>query len=503
MRIGRRGMMMGAVALWGEAGSAATTGSTGTVDWSALGQDVKAQMAWAWDQYKAHAWGKDELKPVSGTYSSFPLSNGRHLGLSLVEALDTLWVMGLDSRFEEGVDWVKANLDFDVDGDVSVFETSIRLVGGLLSAHHACDDPGLLAKAKDLADRLLPAFHTPTGMPWGFINLKTGAVRESTNSPAGIATYWPEWGTLSRLTGDARYGEAARKATVAVFERRSKLDLVATSIDVLSGEWKSRTATIDPYGDSFFEYLWDGWQLFGDAEWKRMYDICTAAILKRQRVWKAGELWFADVDFETGQIVTTEQNELASFYGGLLGQGGAMRDGAAYTESWSKVQDRYGVLPEGYDYASARPTETTNALRPELADSAFTLWLLDRNPRWREIGRTHFLNMKRWNKTIYGYTDLADVTSNPKRQADHCPGYWWSEQMKYYYLLWNKTIYGYTDLADVTSNPKRQADHCPGYWWSEQMKYYYLLFSDTPRFDYKRNYLSTEGNVLLGFKRGD
>ena len=190
-----------------------------------------------------------------------------------------------------------------------------------------------------------------------------------------------------------------------------------------------------------------------------MYATCTAAILKHQSAWKDGRLWFADVDFETGKIVSTEQDELASFYGGLLAQGGAPKEGAAYTESWARVQDAYGILPEGYDYATAKPTQLTNALRPELADSAFALWLLDRDDRWREIARAHFLNMKRWNKARYGYTGMADVTT------------------------------------------KRQADHCPGYWWSEQMKYYYLIFADTPRFDYASNVLTTEGNVLKGFRR--
>ncbi|MBE7202474.1 MAG: glycoside hydrolase family 47 protein, partial [Parafilimonas terrae] len=427
-------------------------------DWHALAADVKAEMAWAWGEYRRLAWGKDEIRPVSGTVSSFPLK-GHHLGLSLVEALDTLWVMGLDAEFRDGVEWVKWELDFAVDGEVSVFETSIRLVGGLLSAHHACGDPVLLAKARDLADRLLPAFDTPTGMPFRFVNLKTGATRQPVTSPADIATYLPEWGTLSRLTGDPRYGRAAKRAAVAVFERRSKLGLVATQIDVTTGEWESRRATVGSYCDSFFEYLWDGWQLFGDAGCRRMYDACTAAILKHQQVWRDGRLWFADVDFETGAVVSTEQDELASFYGGLLAQGGARREGAAYTESWAWVQARHGVLPEGWDYAAGRPTQVTNALRPELADAAFNLWLLDRDPRWREIGRDHYLAMKRWNRAAHGYTDLADVTT------------------------------------------KRQADHCPGYWWSEQMKYYWLLFSDTPRFDYRRNYLSTEGNVLLGFRR--
>ncbi len=461
MRVSRRRVMAGAAATLGAGPVSLLEARVDrSATWKLLGEEVKAEMAWAWDRYREQAWGKDEIKPVSGTFSSFPLK-GHHLGLSLIEALDTLWVMGLDSRFQDGVEWVKAHADFAVDGEVSVFETSIRLVGGLLSAHHACGDPALLAKAKDLADRLMPAFDTPTGFPFRFINLKTKAIRDPETNPAEIGSFLPEWGTLSRLTGDDRYATVAKRAMVALFAKRSKLDLLAVKIDARTGEWLDRRATVGSYADSYYEYLWDSWQLFGDAECRHMYAICTAAILRHQQDWRSGQLWIADVDFETGRITSTEQDELASFYGGLLGQGGAMKEGAALTESWASLQNRFGVLPEGFDYASGKPTVLTNALRPELADAAFNLWLLDRKPRWREIGRAHFFAMKRWNKAQYGYTDLADVTATPKRQADHCPGYW----------------------------------------WSEQMKYYYLLFSDTPRFDYKHNYLSTEGNVLLGFRR--
>jgi mannosyl-oligosaccharide alpha-1,2-mannosidase len=460
MQTTRRNIMAGSTALL--AGAALPAGAQAPVaEWKALGEDVKAEMSWAWDNYRQRAWGKDEIKPVSGGFSSFPLKN-QHLGLSIVEALDTLWVMGLDQQFRDGVDWVKASLSFDVDGEVSVFETSIRLVGGLLSAHHASADPVLLAKAKDLADRLLPAFDTPTGMPFRYINLRSGARRGSVLSPAEIGTFLPEWGTLSRLTGDPRYAAATRKAAVAVYERRSKLDLLATQIDVNTGQWKSKVATVGSLGDSYYEYLWDSWQLFGDAEFKRMYEVCTAAILKHQQVWKDGALWIADVDFETGRTVSAKQDVLAAFYGGLLGQGGAMKEGIAYTESWARLQDRFGVLPEQYDYAKAKATQVSNALRPEFADACFNLWLLDASPHWRDLGRQHYLAMKRWNKARYGYTGLSNVTTDPKRQSDNCPGYW----------------------------------------WSEQMKYYYLLFSDTPRFDYRHNYLSTEGNVFLGFKRG-
>jgi len=418
-------------------------------------------MRWAWREYREHAWGKDQIKPLSGGFESFPLKN-HHLGLSLIEALDTLWVMGLDDEFSQGVEWVKHELDFDVDGEVSVFETSIRLVGGLLSAFHACGDPALLSKARDCADRLLPSFAaSPIGIPHRFVNLRTGALRGVETNPAETGTFIPEFGFLSRATGDDRYRKAAKRALVSMFERRSKIGLLADSIDCMTGEWKSRRATIGPPSDSYYEYLWDGWDLLADRDCLSMYRTCTAAILRHQPRRIGGRLWFVDVDFETGERINWDQDELASFYGGLLGQGGAMREGAAYTRSWADVQKRYGVLPEEIDASTLKATSPTNSLRPELADAALNLWLLDRREEWRMVARDHYLAMKRWNKARYGYATLGDVTASPKLKSDHCPGYW----------------------------------------WTEQMKYYYLIFSDTPRFDYRRSYLSTEGNVLRGFRR--
>ncbi len=429
-----------------------------TRDWRALSEDVRSEMRWAWRNYRDHAWGKDQIKPIVGGFESFSLKN-HHLGLSLVEALDTLWVMGLDDEFRDGVEWAKANLEFDVDGEVSVFETSIRLVGGLLSAFHACGDPALLPKARDLADRLLPSFAaSPLGIPHRYINLKTGALRGPVTNPAETGSFIPEFGFLSRATSDDRYRAAAKRAVVSMFERRSKLGLLADSIDCMSGEWKSRRATIGPPSDSYYEYLWDGWDLLGDRDCLAMYRACTAAILNHQTLRRGANLWFANVDFETGMPLDSEQDELGSFYGGLLAQGGDGAIGAAHTRTWSRVQQRYGVLPESVDSTDMRALSVRNDLRPELADAAFNHWLIDRREEWRHIVRDHYLAMKRWNKARFGYADLGDVTAMV------------------------------------------QSDHCPGYWWSEQMKYYYLIFADTPRVDYRRLYLSTEGNILRGLR---
>jgi mannosyl-oligosaccharide alpha-1,2-mannosidase len=438
-----------------------TTTVAASTNWRALGEDVRSEMRWAWSQYRQHAWGKDQIKPLSGGSESFQLKD-KQVGLTIVEALDTLWVMGLDREFREGVEWVKANLDFDIDREVSVFETSIRLVGGLLSAYHACGDRVLLAKARDLADRLLPSFAaSPLGIPHRYINLRTGALRGHVTNPAETGTFISEFGFLSRATGDDRYRAAAKRALVSMFERRSKIGLLADAMDCMTGEWKSRRATIGPPSDSFYEYLWDGWDLLGDRECLLMYRACTDAILEHQPVLLGPNLWFANVDFESGEPLDTEQDELGSFYGGLLAQGGNAVAGTSHTRTWARVQERYGVLPESVDSTDLRALSAANDLRPELADAAFNHWLLDRREEWRIICRDHYLAMKRWNKARYGYATLSDVAANPKVQSDHCPGYW----------------------------------------WSEQMKYYYLIFSDTPRFDYRRNYLSTEGNILRGLRR--
>src|SRR4051812_15813505 len=348
-------------------------------DWKALAADVRAEFQWAWRGYVAKAWGKDEINPVSGTSQSF-FVEGHDLGLSLVEALDTLWIMGLDAEFQAGVDWVKTSLDFDVDGDAQVFETNIRLVGGLLSAHLACGDPVLLAKARDLADRLAKAFDaSPHGLPWRYVNLRTGAVRDPKTNLAEIGTYLSEFGVLSQLTGERKYFDMAKRAMRHALNRRSKIGLMAANIHATTGEFTSRNASIDVYADSFYEYLWDAWELFGDQDCKRWALECVDAQLAHQAKRYDGRLWFPMVDFETGAVTATAQSELAAYYAGLLGQVGRKAQGDDYLASFTHLQATYGVIPESIDVTTAQPRRKTTGLRPEYPDACLNLWLGDRD----------------------------------------------------------------------------------------------------------------------------
>ncbi len=437
--------------------------------WGAAAADVRNELLHNWNSYKRLAWGHDQLLPVSGSYSEF-FDPAHPVGLTIVEALDTLYLMGLDAELAEGVAWLRDNLNFAaVSQPVQIFETNIRMVGGLLSGYLATGERVLLDKARDIADILLPAFtQSPTGAPYRFVTPSTGTLSGTSNFLAEIGTIIAEFGTLSRLVGDDRYYQAAKKATKAVYDRRSALNLVGTTLNIETGAWLDSTASIHPPVDSYFEYLLDGWDLFGDPDFKTWYDVLTPAIIAHEAVWlhtqgqpaSQKNLWFVRVDKDTGTLVSTRQSELGAFYAGLLGQSGYVRLGEAYLDSWTSLLDRYPILPEGIDPLSGNATSVGNALRPEYVDSAFNLWLVTHKEQFRELAYDYYVRQKAASRVDNGWTVVTNVTTNPVTHGD------------------------------LTS----------GYWWSEQMKYWYLMFGNVDRFDYTNNYLSTEGNVFRGLK---
>lgn len=141
------------------------------------------------------------------------------------------------------------------------------------------------------------------------------------------------------------------------------------------------------------------------------------------------------MDYEAGAVTGTNQSVLGGYLAGLLGQAGFKSEGDDFLASYTDAQDRHVVIPEWIDLATGAANSRSTGLRPEFADACLNLGLGDRDERYRVLTAQHYRNMKATSKAAFGYTSLEGITTRPMRQGDHCPGYWWSGQMKYYYLM--------------------------------------------------------------------
>ncbi len=430
----------------------------------AIAEEVRAEFLHAWQGYKRFAWGYDEVKPISGTASNFFIPS-HSFGLSIIEALDTLYVMELDDELHACVEWLRDHTDFDVDGVVQMFEAVIRMVAGFLSGYYATGERFMLDASRDLADRLLPCFtKSPSGAPYRFANLRTGAVSDPKSNLAEIGTNLLEFGDLSRLTGDPKYLNASMRAYETVIAKRSPRNLLGTNFDVEKGEFvgEDDVAPDEPV-DSFYEYLWGGWQMLGIAQCRDWYRMFTDPILKYKVVRIDGRLWFQPVNYRTGAAIgPTQLTELSSFYAELVAKGGNRDIGSAFYDSWTDVLDRYTLIPEVIDYTTLAIVDPVYGLRPEYPNSAFDLWFLTGDEKYR--------------RTAYRYFQALRV---------NC-----------------RVTNGYTVLEDVRTRPMTPGDHFPAYSFSENFKYLYLMFTGlTDRFDSSAYYLNTEAKILRGLRR--
>src|SRR6184192_3162446 len=242
-----------------------------------LASRVRDEFLHAWNNYERYAWGHDALRPLSKTAHDW---YGQSLLMTPVDALDTLILMHLDAEAERARSLIVSNLSFDRDIYVKNFEITIPLLGGLLSSYQLTGDKRLLSLAEDLGNRLLPVFNSPTGLPYVYVNLRTGAVRGNVTNPAEAGTLLIEFGTLARLTHRQVFYDKAKRALVQIYDRRSSIGLVGTWIDVETGKWTDTDSHISGAIDSYYEYLLKCWILFGDMDCKRMWSESIAAINK-------------------------------------------------------------------------------------------------------------------------------------------------------------------------------------------------------------------------------
>ncbi|XP_050669737.1 mannosyl-oligosaccharide alpha-1,2-mannosidase IA-like isoform X2 [Leptidea sinapis] len=423
-------------------------------------ETVKEMMRHAWNNYKLYAWGKNELKPMSKRGHLTSVFGGGELGATIVDGMDTLYVMGLMDEFREGREWIQQSFRIrDVDSELSVFETTIRFVGGLLSCYALTGDSMFRDKAVEVADALLPAFETPTGIPYALINPSNKASRQyhwagANSILAEVGTLHLEFNYLSDVTGNEVYRQKANRIR-EVFNNIQKPDgLYPNYINPRTGQWGQRHMSLGALGDSFYEYLLKAWLVTNgeDEQARAMFDeAMQAALEKMLRVSQSGLSYLAEVKY--GRIFEEKMDHLSCFAGGMFALASTSLDNSVSErymdvarklthtchESYDRSDTKLG--PEAFRFSGAvearamKSNEKMYLLRPETFESYFIMWRLTKEQKYRDWAWEAVQALEKHCRVEGGYTGLMNVYHSKPQGDDVQQSYFLAETLKYLYLI--------------------------------------------------------------------
>ncbi|CAD6198877.1 unnamed protein product, partial [Caenorhabditis auriculariae] len=367
-------------------------------------QKIKKMMLHAWNGYKNYSWGFAEVSPVSKTPHWAELFGGDKMPVTIVDALDTLFIMDLQEEYEEARDFVRDNFTMEsATTPLSVFETTIRFVGGLLSAHALTKEQFYVDKAKEVADSLLPAFDQVSGIPTSILDVSrkiaTNFGWAGGSILAEIGTLHLEFVYLSQLTGNSTYRDAVQKIRDALDRMPKKNGLYPTYINTLDVNIPLRSIyTLSACGDSFYEYLLKSWLQSDrtDEQAQRMYWNASQAIVSTllKKSSKSNLTYLAVLN---GEYTQHRMGQLACFAVGMFGlqavnelnqdrKDEAMKiaEDLAKTCHESFIRSETGIGPEEFDFEWERDATAANSvhylLRPEPIEGFFYLWRLTGKP---------------------------------------------------------------------------------------------------------------------------
>ncbi len=347
----------------------------------------------------------------------------------------------------------------------------ILVIGGLLSAHllsyrlylepgsHLLDvshstnlDPNwpcdgkLLRLAVKVAQKILPAFDTPTGMPYGTVNLKHGVPKGETTETcvAGVGTFLIEFASLSRLTGDPVYEKAAMRAMESLWQRRSDINLIGNHINIDSGKWTGLDATIGSGVDSYFEYLVKAGILLDSPELIKQFQVYKKSIDK----FLLQDDWFVWANMNKGQKTLPLFSSLEAFWPGLLTLTGDVKQAVGITSNYHRIWRKYGALPEFYNIQqdAIHANRESYPLRPELIESLMYLVRATGNEEvYYEMGVDYLESIERISRLECGFATVKDVKDH--RLENRMESFFLAETLKYLYLIFDEENFLHNDLS--------------------------------------------------------
>lgn len=424
---------------------------------------VKQMTKFAWDSYRRHAWGSNELRPISKRGHSSSIFGMGEMGATIVDAIDTLWIMGLKEEYAKARNWIQHNLDFALTakGDLSVFETNIRFIGGLLSIYALTSDKMYLVKAEAIGKLLLPAFDTPTGIPYALVNVITGSAKNYGWASGGCSilsefgSLQLEFDYLSVLTGNNIFSNKVQRIRNFLSEIEKPNGLYPLYLHPKTGKWGSVSHSIGGLGDSFYEYLLKHWLITGkkDTHVKDEYDAAVFAVERRMLFEsKQSKLWyFANIH---GTRIEHKMEHLACFSGGMFALQSAnevnstvaahyleLAEKLAHTCHESYVRSAIGIGPEAFRFTSDVEAKAVSVnekyyiLRPEAVETWFYLWRITKQEKYREWAWDVVMALEKYARVEAGYSGILDVYSLPVNHDDVQQSFLFAELFKYLYLI--------------------------------------------------------------------
>lgn len=451
--------------------------------WKPLADEVKEAFMHAWRGYRKYAWGKDELQPLS--------KKGRDsfggMGMTILDSLSTMWLMGLDAEFEEAAVFVERDLDFSkCTEEVSVFEVIIRALGGLLGAHSLTRRKLFLERAEELAKLLIPAVSSSSALPWPKWSLALGR-----GTPSGEPTILAEAGSLqlefrqlSIETGDPSYRKVADATSAAIQAAgvSGLMPVYLTPPDHNPPRPLASKFAIGALADSYYEYLLKQWlQSPGEVSWKDRWieamDEMPALVRPKNlselsagaaRAAKSPAMASASAPprfkvmqmSSNGDMVWT-MDHLSCFMPGMLALGLANlpdEDLKDRNETWWRLAEgltescvglwafsKSGLSPEfatvnskpPFDFKEVPPQGRYSFLRPETAESLFYLYRFTGDERYRRWGRDIFRAIQQHAKVDVGYASVKNVNKVPTEKLDEMQSFVFAETFKYLFLLFS------------------------------------------------------------------
>ncbi|WPH04051.1 Hypothetical protein R9X50_00693500 [Acrodontium crateriforme] len=473
---------------------------------------VKTAFGRCWNSYRKHAWMHDELAPISGSYKD----TFGGWAANMVDNLDSLWIIGFKDEFDVAVE---AIMDIDLskhtEGEINVFETTIRHLGGLLSAYDLSGDDRLLEKAKEFGEMLLKAFDTPNRMPitrWDPVTARRGPQQaDDVVLVAEIGSLSMEFTRLSQVTGDARWYDAVERIVAVFDEQQRDTHLPGMWPVVVNARDKDFTQdtmfTLSAMSDSLYEYFPKMHALLGGVEpvYKKLYDDSMATAIKHN-LWRPMTPENVDIlisgnvrakDRRSARLDPQGQH-LVCFAGGMFALGGKLFNEPAHVEIGQKLADGciyaykalpLGIMPEDFHMVPCESREgcmwDDNKWKEEVevrSGGSFTADEIIANsrlpPGFTEISDRRYILRPEAIESVFilyritGEQYLQDAAwdmFNAIINATETP-------------LANAALrdvtYSKTQIAEGKGLKPIKMDSMESFWMAETLKYFFLMFSE-------------------------